>query len=177
MQYGAGAKSIVNAVRSRTGDHSIPDEQGQIWYDQFKSTYKIYATFVDFYVECYMNENMVLQLPDGWRIGPNNPSPLSVGNFGSQGLGASILRLACQLIDEAGYTILATMHDDICVECGLEEREYVASRVAELMAEASRRIMGSTALRVGLPEYVLPGELWFHGGGKKDWDKYKEWVE
>ncbi len=89
----------------------------------------------------------------GWPIHTGEQANTrSLQNFPCQGNGAEMLRLACSMATEAGLRIAAPVHDAVLLEAPLD---CLADRVAELreiMAEASRIVLGGFEVRtdVGL---------------------------
>lgn len=84
----------------------------------------------------------------GWRVqaGPN-ANPRSFQNFPCQGNGAEMLRLACNLVTESGISVCAPVHDALLIEAPLEKIDQVVLRTQELMADASRVVLGGFELR------------------------------
>lgn len=161
MQFGAGAKAVAAAVRDATKDSSITDEQGFAWVDDYHDAYSDYYQMTKDIKEEYLRGTGIM-LCDGWRMGPNNPSPLSAGNLPIQGLGSVILRRACDMMDKAGITVIATLHDAITLYCKEEEAENIAKKASRLMELAAQQILGETGMKVGAPEIVHHGHLWLH---------------
>jgi len=170
-QYGAGYKAVAAAVRDAIRNLDVTDEMGKGWVNGFNEAYLDYSRFVketrDFY-----SRGTGLMLSSGWRIGHDNPSVLSASNFPIQGAGAVILQRACRLMDEAGLTVIATLHDAVSVYCKEDEAQEVARKGAELMKQASFDVLGEWGMRVGPPEIIRHGQIWCHSPRAKEaWDK------
>jgi DNA polymerase I-like protein with 3'-5' exonuclease and polymerase domains len=174
MQFGAGAKSVAAAVRDATKDTSIPDEQGAEWVAQYREAYSDYTWHSKQLRDLY-NRGISLRLPSGWRMGRDNPSSLSAGNIPVQGPGSDILRVACRLVDEAGLTGVATLHDALTLECDELDCEAVGTKATELMKQAAEIVLGEPGMKVGHPEIVRHGELWLHSErAQAAWAKLSE---
>ena len=179
MQFGAGAKAVAAAVRDATKDSTVTDEMGTEWVQDYKDTYADYTDMVNdirsYYTGKKDGTKYGLILPDGWRMGTDNPSPLSAGNLPIQGLGSVILRKACKMLDDAGIIVIATLHDAVTVYCKEEEAEQVAEKTVEIMKLAAKEVLGEEGMKVGHPEIVKHGELWLHSERSvTHWDKLKE---
>lgn len=192
MQFGMGGAKL----RQRVLLSLDKDKRGDIdegWGDRFVETY--HATFKDEYRvvtglrEAYSEQHMGLLLADGWRLGPDEDNILTVSNFPIQGTGAVILRRACQLCDEAGVRIYATLHDAISVMSSSAERQVpydpsdpksptVSESVAkarDCLVRACKDVLGEDLIVMGMPETVRKGDFWFHGdNAKPDWNSIAE---
>lgn len=173
MQFGAGAKSVAAAVRDATRnpvtgevDESIDEDKGKEWVEEYGEAYPDYADLrTDLFRE--YRSGVPIMLQNGWRMGTNNPSVLSAGNLPIQGTGSVILQRACKLADEAGLTVIATLHDAITFICDDADAEHVAALGQKIMLQASKDIMGCDGMKVGAPEVIRHGELWLHSDRAK----------
>ena len=157
--YGAGGRAVAAAVRAATKDPDISDGQGYAWVDEYRNMYAHYYSANEQMVDMYYNGSSLL-LPNGWRLGFNNPSRLSTGNFAVQGRGAAILQQACKLIDEAGLQIIFTMHDEIACLCQDKDKENVGEIMVDLMKKAAANVLGEEGMKIGKPEIVTHGQWW-----------------
>lgn len=180
MQFGAGYRSVVALIRDATNDPSISDEQGQEWVGQYHDTYPDYTAVYDELKANYQGRNMPasgIMLTDGWRMGANNPSPLSAGNVPVQGTGSVILREACKLADKAGLNVIATLHDAIT----LYEKEDFAEKAAQIltncMKEAAKKVLGSEGMKVGNADIVRHGDIWVTEKAQRAWQRYSKYFE
>lgn len=178
MQFGAGAKAVAAAVRDATKDLSITDEQGYKWVEEYHDAYEDYYFLTkeikDFYTGKKVSDKMGIMLVDGWRMGTDNPSPLSAGNLPIQGLGSVILREACKMLDDAGIYVIATLHDAVTVYCKEEEADEIGKQTSLIMQEAAKKILGEYGMKVGHPEILKHGELWLHSEkAQAHWAKLK----
>lgn len=178
MQFGAGAKAVAAAVRDATKDLSITDEQGYKWVEEYHDAYEDYYYLTkeikDFYTGKKISDKLGIMLVDGWRMGTDNPSPLSAGNLPIQGLGSVILREACRMLDDAGIYVIATLHDAVTVYCKEEEAEEIGKQTSVIMQEAAKKILGEYGMKVGHPEILKHGELWLHSEkAQAHWAKLK----
>ena len=174
MQFGAGAKSVAAAVRDANKGVTVTDEDGENWVSDYYTTYADYAHAVNNIRRKYKDERRSLALSNGWRMGLDNPSVLSAGNLPIQGGGSVILQTACKLIDDAGYRIIATLHDAITLECDEKDAEAVAKHCSQLMKDAARMVLGEEGMKVGHAEIIRHGELWLHSKrAKVAWNRLK----
>jgi hypothetical protein len=128
--------------------------------------------------ENYLSGSSLI-LPSGWRLGPNNPSPLSASNFIVQGRGACILQTACRKIDEAGLMIIFTMHDEIAVLCNTKDEENVCKVMKLHMLDAASDVLGEPGMKIGEPEILRHGDWWTDHSDKaiKGWGKIGKYFE
>lgn len=175
MQFGASWKSVVAAVRSATKDETIPDEQGKEWVEEYRNAYPDYTSTVDQLRRTY-RDGYGIVLPNGWRMGKDNPSALSAGNLPIQGLGSVILQRACVLADEAGLFVIATLHDAITILSDEGKEHEDAETLKACMLQAAKEIIGIEGMKVGAPEFVYHGDLWIHSEkAKTAWNRFSKY--
>src|SRR6516165_4837643 len=79
----------------------------------------------------------------GWALhGCCGANPRSLRNFQMQAHGAEMLRLACCMATERGIQVCAPVHDALLIEAPIDEIEMAVATTRELMAEASRIVLG-----------------------------------
>jgi len=87
----------------------------------------------------------------GWRVTHNGKLTehhrRSLVNFPVQATAADMFRLACILGTEAGVKICAPVHDAVLIEAPLNRIGQQVELMRELMAEASRRVLGGFEIR------------------------------
>lgn len=188
MQYGMGGSRLRQRVLL-----SLPqdkrDEIDEDWGDRFVDAYHTtfsseFRTITNLREE-YIDRHVGILLIDGWRLGPDEENILTVSNFPIQGTGGTILRRACQLCDDNGVRIYATLHDAISIMSSKKERRVpydpedpgspmVAESIAkarECLVEACNDVLGERLIEMGLPETIRHGDFWFHGDSAKgDWN-------
>lgn len=176
IQYGAGAKSIANAVGNAIKEKVEP-EKGLEWVNEYRETYSDYSRCIDRLREEY-SSGAGITLPNGWRLGNDSPNILSASNLPVQGTGSVILQVACRLLDVKGINIVATMHDAITACCPEEQAEAVAETMKWQMTLAADEVLGRKGMRVGEAEIVRHGDYWIHGEkAERDWPKYRKYFE
>jgi hypothetical protein len=175
IQYGARSKSIAHAIATATKD-PVDYEGAQDLFNEYHSTFSDQAYMHEQLRQGYQ-KHLGIQLQNGWRIGPDNPSILSLSNFPVQGTGSCILQEACKRIDAEDIVILATMHDSILAYCKDEHADAVGKCMQEKMIEASDFVLGEKGMKVGAPEIVRHGDYWLHGKGVRDWPRYSKYFE
>jgi hypothetical protein len=84
----------------------------------------------------------------GWQIHVTPDSNArSLRNFPLQANGSEMLRVACILTTEAGISVCAPVHDALLIESSVNEIEQDVRRTQDLMAQASRLVLGGFTLR------------------------------
>lgn len=91
-----------------------------------------------------------------------SPSEISV-----QGTGAVILRKCCELCDEAGLKIYATLHDAISITGKVANMESEIATASECFRKAAEEVLGEDLMKVGNPEIVKHGDVWLHDSDAK----------
>lgn len=177
LQFGCGYKALTAAVRDAKKDPTISEEQGKEWVNAFNEAYAELKQMQAVVLE-YYKSGMAVMLPSGWRLGPSNPWPLSVGNLPIQGHGSVILQRACELADDKGVIIIATLHDAMTAECDEADIEWCEATLRQCMLDAAEEILGVKGMKVGEPEIVRHGDWWVHGKGTKVWQNiWKYWEQ
>lgn len=178
MQFGMGGSSLERRVRL-----SLPEERRaeiyEGWGDKFVMDYRnLFSSesrCVATLKQAYTDFKRGVMLQDCWRIGPDDPNILSIGNFPVQGTGAVILRRCCELCDEAGVKLYATLHDAISITGKLENMEKDIAKASECFAQAAEDILGERIIVVGNPEVVKNNENWIHDSSVPDtWNRMAE---
>jgi len=103
--------------------HKLTDDTGKVWtedqaqelVEQFDDTFSDFAEWRKNLIELYTIDGHV-RLPCGWYMFGDNDNFRSVGNVPIQGLGASIMRKAVCLAQDAGLDVIFTLHDAIYIE-------------------------------------------------------------
>ncbi len=165
MQFGMGGSSLERRVRL-----SLPEEKREEiydgWGDKFVNDYRALfnseSRCVNAVKQAYSDYGRGVMLQDCWRIGPDDPNILSIGNFPVQGTGAVILRRCCELCDEAGVKIYATLHDAISITGKIEDMEEDVRKATECFSQAAEDILGEKLMQIGNPEIVKHGDNWIH---------------
>lgn len=116
-KYGLARKLTEDTGKLFTEDEA----QGLV--EQFETTFQEFADWRTEAIALYA-DNRSLKLPCGWYMFGDNDNFRSVGNVPIQGLGASIMRKAVCLAQDAGLTVLFTLHDAIYIE--FDSGDYAA---------------------------------------------------
>lgn len=172
MQFGMGANSLQRRVAASLPPaerDKLPWDFGEKFVDEYHDTFaqefECVSELKALYKQGFCGG---IVLADGWRIGPDDPNILSIGNFPVQGTGACILRRACTLCDEAGVKIYATLHDAISITGRLENMETDIQKASAAFKQAADEVLGESLMLVGNPEVVKHGENWLHSSDAKD---------
>lgn len=91
------------------------EDQAQELVEQFEETFQDFSDWRAEKIALYGDEKNI-RLPCGWYMFGDNENFRSVGNVPIQGLGASIMRKAVSLAQDAGLTVIFTLHDAIYIE-------------------------------------------------------------
>jgi hypothetical protein len=172
MQFGMGANSLqrrVSASLPPAERDKLPSDFGERFVDEYHDTFaQEFACVNELKTQYKRGFVSGIVLADGWRIGPDDPNILSIGNFPVQGTGAVILRRACTLCDEAGVRIYATLHDAISITGKVENMESDIKKATDAFKQAADEVLGESLMLVGNPEVVKHGEAWLHSSDAKD---------
>lgn len=172
MQFGMGGDNLQRRVAL-----SLPPEERssiapdfgerfvQEYHDTFNAEYECVSELKKQYKRGLYGG---VVLSDGWRLGPDDPNILSVGNYPVQGTGAVILRRACKLCDEAGVKLYATLHDAISLVGKVENMEAEIKAASNAFKKAADEVLGEDLMLIGNPEIVRHGEIWLHSSDAKD---------
>jgi DNA polymerase I len=93
-----------------------------------------------------------------------------VANFPMQANGAEMLRLACIMATEEGIEVCAPVHDALLVVAPLDVLDQRVARMREIMAEASRIVLGGFELRTDV-EIVRYPDRYSDERGRVMWAK------
>lgn len=179
MQFGMGANSLQRRVAASLPPaerDKLPWDFGEKFVDEYHDTFakefECVSELKSLYKQGYCSG---IVLADGWRIGPDDPNILSIGNFPVQGTGAVILRRACTLCDEAGVRIYATLHDAISITGRIENMDSDIHKATAAFKQAADEVLGEDLMLVGNPEIVKHGDTWLHSSDAKDqWNSMAE---
>ena len=79
----------------------------------------------------------------GWRAKVvEGTKATTLKNFPAQAHGAEMLRTACALLVEDGIQVCAPIHDAVLIEAPADDIDAVVERAQQLMAQASRDVLG-----------------------------------
>lgn len=110
------------------------EDQAQELVEQFEETFQDFADWRAELIATYGDEGHI-RLPCGWYMFGDNDNFRSVGNVPIQGLGACIMRKAVELAQDAGLTVIFTLHDAIYIE--YDSGDYAAlDTLKQCMEEA-----------------------------------------
>lgn len=105
--------SLSYELTNQTGRKWTPEE-AQPLLDRLDSVYSKMAAFRQHTIDKYKAEGRLV-LPDNWVMFGDNPKFRSVANFGVQGFGASIMRLAVALAQQNGLKVIQSLHDALYI--------------------------------------------------------------
>jgi DNA polymerase I len=93
----------------------------------------------------------------------------SLSNFPCQANGAEMLRLACCMLVEAGIGLCAPIHDAVLIEAGAESIDAAVDQAREIMAEASRVVLGGFEIGTDCKVVRWP-DRYVDEGGEAFWN-------
>lgn len=166
MQYGMGSASLQRRVSLSLPPkerETLPSTFGETFVEEYHNTFNNeYVCVNELKTQYKKGVCSGVVLCDGWRVGPDDPNVLAVGNFPVQGTGAVILRKCCQLCDDAGIKIYATLHDAISITGKVENMQSEIATASECFRKAAEFVLGEDLMKVGNPEIVRHGDVWLH---------------
>jgi len=129
-EYGLAIDLSEKFKRPVTTDEALK------WINKHKMAYTTFHKFKEKIQREYKFKKRIT-LPDGWMMFGDNDNFRSVGNMPIQGFGASIMRKAVQLAQDAGLDVIYTLHDAIYIEFDSDDLSAVV-KLAECMDTAFR---------------------------------------
>ena len=162
VQYGMGANSLAQRIGQ-------PTWRARELLSLHRTTYSTFWMWSDASVD-YAMLHGALPTVFGWtlHIG-GNPNERSVRNFPMQANGAEMLRLALCMATEEGIEVCAPVHDAVLIAAPLDKIEADVARMQEIMAEASRIVLGGFALR-SEAKIVRAPDRYMDKRGQRMWD-------
>jgi DNA polymerase I len=174
-------KACVLAVQYGMGPESLAQRIGQPVYvarDLLQLHRRTYPTFWKWSDAALDHANLHGRLHTvfGWQIQVgSDANPRSLRNFPMQANGAEMLRLACCLLTEHGIRVCAPVHDALLIEAPLDELDAAIAATQELMAQASKVVLGGFRLRSDAKAVRYP-DRYMDERGAKMWDKVMDLV-
>lgn len=114
LSYMMSKYGLARKLTDDTGKVFTEDDAQEL-VEQFEETYADFTEWRKEYIESY-GDNRYVRLPCGWYMFGDNDNFRSVGNVGTQGISASILRRAVKLCQEKGLDVIFTLHDAVYIE-------------------------------------------------------------
>lgn len=100
-------------LSEKLGHYVSPDEAKEM-VESFYNLYSKFSMWRERTIDSYY-ANKYLRLPDGFFMFGSNDNFRSVGNVPLQGFGATIMRKAVQLAQDAGLKVIFTLHDALYI--------------------------------------------------------------
>ena len=137
------APSLSRKITDDTGRY-CSEEESQKYIDLFYSTYSTFEKYQQNLIQDYRAARgyMTVRLVDGWRLLGDNPNHRSVANCPIQGTGAVVMRRAVALAQDAGLTVIQTLHDAIYIMCDVGDWE-AADTLSRCMERAFTDTLGA----------------------------------
>lgn len=114
ISYLQTAKGLSKKLTEETGEE-FSEEDAQDLINKF---YEVYDRFAEWQSEMadHYEEHRRVELPCGYFMWGDNDNFRSVANVPIQGFGASVMRKAVELAEEAGVEVVVTLHDALYIE-------------------------------------------------------------
>ena len=124
--YHMGAEALAYKITQDTGV-KCTQAKAELLVRQYQEAFPRYAEWAQDTVRKYKSKKSFakLALPCGWHMWGNNPNWRSVANFPIQGFGSSIMRKAVALAQDAGLSVIYTLHDALTIEYDIEDEEAI----------------------------------------------------
>jgi DNA polymerase I len=168
VQYGMGAEALAQRINQ-------PVYQAIRLLEMHRNTYRTFWQWSDASLDYAMLHSQ-LQTVFGWRIQVGkNVNPRSLRNFPMQANGAEMLRLAINMVIDAGIKVCAPIHDAILIEAPLQDIDHAIVRTQQLMSDASAEILDGFRLRTDVDVVHYP-DRYRDDRGQKMWDTVMELV-
>jgi DNA polymerase-1 len=168
VQYGMGAEALASRINQSV--HHASRLLGM-----HKKTYRKFWRWSDASLDHAMIHNQ-LQTVFGWRVQLGKEiNPRSLRNFPMQANGAEMLRLAINMLIDAGVKVCAPVHDAILIEAPLQELEQAIARTQQMMADASAEILNGFRLNTDVQVARYP-DRYVDERGVKMWDTVMELI-
>ena len=171
VQYGMGAPSLADKL-------SIPDIYAKSLLRKHKKSYPKYWEWVE-KVKNIAAMNQPIEAILGWRLNPpyqsktsymkGKSSILSICNFPIQATGSEILRATVIDLANAGFHLLATVHDSVIVEVDSKDWEQEEVRLKALMKSTTQELLNGKEILVDT-KIIQPGDRYHDERGKDMWD-------
>jgi DNA polymerase-1 len=171
VQYGMGATSLADKL-------SIPDIYAKSLLRQHKRSYPKYWEWVE-KVKNIAAMDQPIEAILGWRLNPpyqsrtsyvkGKSSILSICNFPIQATGSEILRATVIDLANAGFHLLATVHDSVIVEVDSKDWGQEEIRLKAVMKSTTEELLNGKEIRVDT-KVIHPGERYHDERGKDMWD-------
>ena len=113
----------------------IDEDEAQELIDLFYESYPDLKEWQENTLDYYEDVG-VLQAPCGWMLLGDSDNFRSVNNFLVQATGASLMRKAVQLAQDAGLEVVFTLHDALYIECDSDKALEAHDILAKVMREA-----------------------------------------
>lgn len=113
-QFWTTGYGLAIQLNEISGTNDWDNEKAQILLDRLDETYLTFSEFRKNQMDIYQSRRYV-RLLDGFYMFGDNPKFRSVGNCPTQGAGACVMRKAVQLAQDAGLTVIKTLHDQLFI--------------------------------------------------------------
>lgn len=141
-QYWMTGHGLSRNLTEQTGkEWTVEDAQEKL--DQLDETYETFAEFRKGITEEYDSRRYV-RLRDGWTMFGDNHNFRSVGNVGTQGAGADIMRRAVMECTARKLEVIFTLHDALYIEVDVGDWASVDKFVDAMLEGFTSYFKGTT---------------------------------
>jgi len=170
IQYGSGAGRLSTSLNISLAHASELIKQHQSLFPKYWIWQENVIT------QAKLRSKITTKFGWGMRVnGGNQKEDMTLGNFLMQSTGADILRVACYLLNNAGITILAPVHDAILIQSNLKDIDNNVLQAESSMQKASEIVIGKP-LRVEAKTIKYPNR-YIDTKGKSTWDRVVKILE
>lgn len=114
LSYGMSKVGLAVKLTADLG-RPVSEIEAQKLIDTFNRIYRKHYNYKKEVIRQYKKQGY-WKLPCGWYMFGDNENERSVGNVPVQGFASSIMREAVRLAQDAGLTVIKTLHDAIYIE-------------------------------------------------------------
>lgn len=127
----------VGLAKKLTADTGrfVSEDEAETLVQKYDALFSVFSSWRESVISHYQIARKI-QLPDGWTMFGDNSSFRSAANMPLQGAGATIMRKAVALAQDAGLNIIFTLHDALYI---METSDKIADAMdllAKCMKEA-----------------------------------------
>lgn len=168
IQYGSGAGNLAVKLNR-------PLATAQEIIRQHKRVFPGYWEWKE-HVSTQAKLHRFIQTRFGWKMHVirdyTHKEDMTIGNFLMQSTGADILRIACYLLSEKGYQVVAPVHDAVLTEVNVETADQDIHAIETILADASEIVLGKR-LRTETVTVRYP-DRYQDERGKETWQKVEK---
>jgi hypothetical protein len=141
--YGMGVRTLARQLE-------CPEHEARDLMRRFEATFPTFCEWSQQVGWCAGWHGQIRNLL-GWPLLVDDDTrPTTIRNFPMQSTGSAMLQIALVLAEKHGLETVAVVHDALMVEADVDEAAGVEAILRDVMAEASRELLGGLELRVDI---------------------------